>query len=105
MSLPHYRLYPHDTTYTLYRDDPAEEIEVNIEYGVEEYGSPASGLSGPPENYDPGSGALFRTYEKATRLDTEEEITLTPEEIEKFEQWLAEHPEEWEPDPCYYDDY
>lgn len=83
--------YPHDTEWTLERGEWCANILV--EYGVEERGSAPSGLSGPPENYDPGSGWVF--YIKPTAVgDDGVEHTLTSDEYDAIHSWLEENHEE-----------
>lgn len=82
-------LYPHDTSWTLTLADGTEE-DVLIEYGVEEYGSAPSGMSGPPENYDPGSGWVFRINPEAF-VDEGRTITLTDADMDKIHDWLCEN--------------
>mgnify|MGYP003387899211 CR=1 FL=1 len=79
--------YPHDTSWTVERD--GEEIYVLVEYGVEEHGSAPSGMSGPPENYDPGSGWVF--YINDIAQGDSAAVTLTEAEIEKVHSWLEEN--------------
>lgn len=49
------RRYNYTTTLNWGGDTPTAEIEVEVSYEVA-WGSPESGRSGPPENYDPGCG-------------------------------------------------
>lgn len=83
--------YPHDTSWAVERN--GEEIDVVVEYGVEERGSSPSGMSGPPENYDPGSGWVFY-INPAAFVGEVEAITLTEAEIDKIHSWLEENHEE-----------
>jgi len=84
-------LYPHDTSWTIERD--GEEIDVLVEYSVDQYASEPSGMSGPPENYDPGSGWLFCILTDAVREDGLL-VALTEAEVDKIHGWLAENHEE-----------
>ncbi len=88
--LAYARLYPHDTTEEIFRND--EYVEVVVDYGIEEMGSAPSGLSGPPEHYDPGSSTVFRICDITTAPDGSK-ITLTEQEIEKIDAWLQENHE------------
>lgn len=71
------------------RDDAAEVITVTFDWAP---GTPPSGLSGPPENYDPGEGDEF--------------VIVTPPQLscdaeERLIEWLDanwERPAD-EPDP------
>lgn len=84
-------LYPHDTSWTIERDEPEGfSVDVLIEYAVEEYGSAPSGMSGPVEDYDPGSSWVFCINPEAFVSDTER-LTLTDAEIDKIHDWLAEN--------------
>lgn len=78
--------YPHDTTWPLERGE--KEIDVTVEYAVDDYATPASGMSGPPENYDPGSGWVFAINPIAN------DITLTETEMDQIHDWLSENHEE-----------
>lgn len=62
-----------------------EELEVEFNWHP---GSPPSGLTGPPEHYDPGEGPDVELL-KTTRGGTE--IALDDEEREAVELWLAEN--------------
>lgn len=86
-----------DCTYT--RDDGA--TEVTVELVVDDWGSAPSGLSGPPENYDPGSG--MEVYiNKAWNEETGEPVELTDAERSRMEEaFCADPPEADYPD---YDD-
>lgn len=102
--MPH--LYPYETQWTLERDNPEGFCaDVRVEYDIEEQGSPPSGLSGPPEHYDPGSGTTLIINPEAT-LEDGTTITLTQEEMDKIETWLIEN-EDFDDGPDfddYYDD-
>jgi hypothetical protein len=93
-------MYPHYTSWTIERAD--KEIDVLVEYGVEERGSAPSGMSGPPENYDPGSGWVFRINENAIWGDDHERVALTEAEMDKIHSWLEENHED---DDGFWDDY
>lgn len=84
--------YPHDTSWTL--DRGGDELEVFVEYGVEKRGCAPSGMSGPPEDYDPGSGWVFYIKPEAYVGDELPAVTLTEAEIEVIHQWLEENHEE-----------
>lgn len=94
--------WKHDREMTL-----ADGREVLIDYVVESLGSDPSGLSGPPENYDPGSGPEL--YIERVRLaadgTSDEEIILPDEERWKLEQEIAENPDWWMPDDDGPDDW
>ena len=81
--------YTHDTEWTLERGESS--IGVLIEYAIEERGQEPSGLSGPPEHYDPGSGWVFCINPVAVG-DDDTTVTLTDEEIGRIHDWLAENP-------------
>jgi hypothetical protein len=94
--------YPHDTSWTIERDEPEGfSQDVLVEYAVEERGSAPSGMSGPPENYDPGSGWVFCINPEAFISDTET-LTLTETEMDAIHSWLEENHEE---DDGYWGDY
>lgn len=52
------RRYTYATELSFGGDEPTWEGEVEVSFTVE-WGSPPTGMSGPPENYDPGSGTLI----------------------------------------------
>lgn len=64
-------------------------------------GTPASGMSGPPENYDPGEGPEFYVtascYESAPGIP----VLLADHEVDKVTDWLLENwtPPDDGPDP------
>lgn len=84
------------------RDDGATEVDVDFSVSG---GEAPSGLSGPPEDYDPGSGFEVE-IESATRLEGEDDgpgrkgdpVTLTDKEFDRFQTEVNEDPETWEPD-------
>lgn len=90
--------YPHDTSWTVERD--GVELDVLAEYAVDERGTPASGLSGPPENYDPGSGWVF-CINPLAMLEGGATVTLTEAEMDKIHAWLEENHED--DDGCWED--
>lgn len=78
--------------------------EVLVDYVVEDLGSEPSGMSGPPEHYDPGSGPELYV-EKVTIDDGTEEgvpVEITDAEREHLEREIADNPDWWMPD---LDDY
>lgn len=75
--------------------------EVLVCFIVENYGSEPSGLSGPPENYDPGSGPEL--YIDKCLLEDGTEVKISDEERERLEQVIIDNPDWCMPDP--YDDY
>lgn len=88
------------------RDD--RETEVEVDYHTEG-GSDASGLSGPPEDYDPGSAPEVIIEDCwIERTDGEgaaytETVTLTDAERERFETEVLEDPATYELDEPDYD--
>lgn len=86
----------HDTVMTL-----ADGREVLVDYVVDDYGSEPSGMFGPPEDYDPGSGPELH-IEKITLTDgPDEPIEVSPEERERLETAIAENPDWWMPSDDY----
>lgn len=75
--------------------------EVFVEFVVEDYGSSPSGLSGPPENYDPGSGPELHiekvSIDDGTGADLEI-VGLPHAEIERLETEIMDNPDWWTPD-------
>lgn len=102
-------LYPYETSWTIERD-PTEpdgdgfSEDVQVEYGIEERGSPPSGLWGDPSNYDPGSATVLRLNPEAIMPDGSR-LTLTEAELDKIEQWLLENPDEYDNSYDYYEGY
>jgi hypothetical protein len=77
--------------------------EVYVEYVVDDYGSDPSGMYGPPEDYDPGSGPELH-IEKVSideGVGAVEIIGLPDAEIERLETEIAENPDWWLPDDDY----
>ena len=77
------------------RDDGETEVEITFSFTP---GSAPSGLSGPPEHYDPGSGPEIDI--EAVRLDPDPDpsapdVELTEAEIERFETWVAENEDDF----------
>lgn len=83
--------YPHNTTWTVERN--GEEIDVTVEYAVDDYATPASGHFGLPEDYDPGSGWAFAINPVAAHEDGSA-MALTQAEIDAIHDWLCENHEE-----------
>lgn len=83
--------------------------EVLVDYDVESYGSDASGMYGPPEDYDPGSGPEL--YITAITLDGGSEkgvpVEVSQSERDDLEAEIASNPDWWMPsdDPDDYRDY
>lgn len=73
--------------------------EVLVDYEVESYGSDPSGMSGPPENYDPGSGPEL--YVTGATIDDGTPkgvpVVLTNAERERLEEEIASNPDWWMP--------
>lgn len=65
------------------RDDEETEVEVSFEFTA---GTPESGNFGPPEHYDPGSGPEFSEYRATLLSDPTTELSLSEEEIDRFER-------------------
>lgn len=86
------------------RDD--RETEVCIDYTVRG-GEGPSGLSGPPEHYDPGSPPEVEIDDAwIERVDDAgvayaETVNLSDKEIERFELEVIEDPATWESDDDY----
>lgn len=82
----------HDTVMAL-----ADGREVLVDYVVDSYGSDASGLFGPPEDYDPGSGPELY-IEKITLLDGPDvPLEVEDKERERLEQIIIDNPDWWMP--------
>lgn len=84
--------YPHETSWTIERGESSHDVLV--EYGVEERACAASGMFGPPEDYDPGSCWVFCINPVACWGAEHETLTLTDSEMDKIHDWLAENHEE-----------
>lgn len=56
-----------------------EYVEIEVEFTLTG-GSPESGMSGPPEHYDPGSAPELE-IDRAWRDDTKERVKLTDSEV------------------------
>lgn len=85
------------------RDD---KTEVECEYSVEG-GGPASGLTGPMVDYDPGSGAEVCVIDcwlvaDANNLNAQR-LTLTDEESDRFAREVNEDPATFEMEESDYD--
>lgn len=85
---------------TFVRDDGETEVEVSFEFTP---GTPESGVSGPPEHYDPGSGPEFSDVEAVLLSDRATRIALTEAEIDRFETETVEDPD-FDPLPTRYED-
>ncbi len=85
----------------------ADGREVLVDYEVEHCGSEPSGMYGPPEDYDPGSGPeLYITRVRlADDAAPDDPIELDDSERERLEGIIAENPDWWMPDDDYSDDY
>lgn len=94
--------WKHDHYMTL-----ADGREVLVDYVVESHGSEPSGMYGPPENYDPGSGPELYV-ERATIDDGTKDgqpVELDAAERERLEDIIAENPDWWMPDPYEYEEF
>lgn len=83
---------------TFLRDD--RETEVEVDYSTSG-GEPASGMFGPPEDYDPGSAFEVEIESIRPIPDDKpgvEDIQLTEAERERFEREVNEDPATWEPE-------
>jgi spore coat polysaccharide biosynthesis protein SpsF (cytidylyltransferase family) len=92
-------------THTFERVTDDEAIEILVDLTVRPGSAPQ--VSGPPEACDPGEPAEVEIL-GAEILATGEATTLTPEEIEKVELYVAENPDEFDPgypDPSDYMDF
>ena len=85
-------------THMFVRDDGETEIEVEFSYSP---GTAPSGLSGPPEHYDPGEGpevAIERAWlAKEDPPGTHEYVLLTEAERQRIEDEIAQDPQ-WDED-------
>lgn len=69
------------TTFAFEHPNCGTQLEVTLE--IDDWGSPPSGFSGPPENYDPGSGAEWHMVE---------EFVICPEcKVKIWQDDLDEH--------------
>ena len=76
---------------TFVRDDGVTATIVDFEFTA---GTPESGRHGPPEDYDPGSGAeVFITRCTHAAGHRSEAIALTDAERERFETETLEDPD------------
>jgi hypothetical protein len=91
----------HTTSFERITDDAAVEIVVDFTLVG---GSEASGLSGPPEHYDPGEAPEF-VIEGAYVRGTDEEVALTPEEEAAVERDVMERIADFEDRDDYPEDY
>lgn len=86
------------------RDD--EETVLEVCYSVTG-GSAPSGLSGPPEYYDPGCPPEVEIEEAWLKADTDQadapRVELTDAEAERFETEVLEDSETYEQEPDYDD--
>lgn len=92
----------HDREMTL-----ADGREVLVDYEVESYGSEPSGMHGPPENYDPGSGPDLSITRVRLADDAAPNDPIELDDVERYrlENIIAENPDWWMPDDDYYDDH
>lgn len=70
--------------------------EVFVDYTVECLGSAPSGLFGPPEDYDPGSGPEL--YVTKVSHEDGTELAVSDAERDRLETIIAENPDWWMPD-------
>ncbi len=68
------------------KDDGSGEIEISFDYAP---GSPPSGMTGPPEHYDPGSGEEFYVVDGGRRLTSAQNDAVV--------DWLEEN---WDRPDC-----
>lgn len=93
--------WKHDHEMTL-----ADGREALVDYEVEYLGSEPSGMFGPPEDYDPGSGPeLYITGAVLADGSSDEPIELDDAERERLEGIIADNPEWWMPDDDGPDDW
>ena len=86
------RRYTYATCLNWGGDEPTAELEVEVSFSVA-WGSPESGRFGPPEDYDPGSGAVVEdirvhtveSMERPWRLHPGGDDALAAEIIAKLE--------------------
>lgn len=90
--------WEHDREMTL-----SDGREVLVDFTVESYGSGPSGMGGPPEYYDPGSGAELYITKVTLSEGPDAPIEITDQERDRLETILLENPDWYEPDG--YDDY
>lgn len=79
--------------------------DVLVDFVVESYGSDPSGLSGPPEHYDPGSGPELYVSKVVLAEGPDTTIEITDAERERLEGILLENPDWYTPDGDDYWDY
>ncbi len=84
--------WEHDRHMTL-----ADGREVLVDYTVESCGSDPSGMSGPPENYDPGEGPEIYVT-KISDPESGIEIKISDEERGRLEGVIIDNPDWWMPD-------
>jgi len=91
----------HTTSFERVTDDDAVEIIVDFTLSG---GSGPSGLSGPPEHYDPGEPPEFLIV-GAEERSTGKAVDLTPEEEEAVERDVMERLDEFDDGDDYPEDY
>lgn len=90
----------HDREMTL-----SDGREVLVDFTVDSYGSDPSGMYGPPEDYDPGSGAELYITKVVLSEGPDAPIPITDDERERLETILLENPDWYTPDGYDDDDY
>lgn len=83
--------WEHDRYMTL-----SDGREVLVDYTVESLGSDPSGMFGPPEDYDPGSGPELYVTKVCHEDGTE--FSISDAERDRLETIIAENPDWWMPD-------
>lgn len=77
-------------------DDGDGELDVSFDWTP---GQTASGMSGPPEDYDPGAADEFYIASVSYKYgDTLVAAKFSPEEEDQLSEWLAENWDRPEPD-------
>lgn len=79
----------------------SDETDALITWAVSDYGSAPSGMWGPPEHYDPGSGPEL--YMVSARDEDGRDVAISDEEAERLMGIIADNPDWWTPEPYDYD--
>lgn len=91
------------TTYHYREREDDEDLEIEVEFTLTG-GAEPSGMSGPPEHYDPGEAPEF-TIESAFVKATGEVVTLTDEEAAKVEADVMDRLGDFDTGDDYPEDY
>ena len=79
----------------------ADGRQVLVDYVVDSYGSDASGMFGPPEHYDPGSGPELYVEKVTLSEGPDVPIAITDEERDRLKGIIMQNPDWWMPSDDY----